>query len=93
MGSLWSIVGEKGLSSSLEGVLEVPEGSSSESSIVGSLEASCAFSLIGASIDNAIDELLRFGAFYSLLLDGLITVGKGGFQNILQDRFGEPLKE
>ena len=85
LGSLWSIVGKKGLPSSLEGVLEVPEGSSSESSIVGSLEASCASSLIGASIDNAIDELLRFGAFYSSYLDSLITMGRGGFKNILQN--------
>ena len=93
MRSLWSIVGEKGLSSSLEGVLEVPEGSPSESTIVGPLEASCASSLIGTSIDDTIDELLRFGAFYSSLLDSLIAVGKGGFKNILQDRFGESFKE
>ena len=78
-------VGKEGLPSSLEGVLEVLEGSSSESSIVGSLEASCAPSLIGASIDNAINELLRFGAFYSSFLDSLITMGKGGFKNILQN--------
>ena len=65
------------------GVLEVPEGSPSESSIVGSLDASCASSLVGASIDNAIDELLRFGAFYSSFLDSLIAMGKGGVKNIL----------
>ena len=93
LGSLWSIVGEKGLPSSLEGVLKVPEGSPSESSIVWSLEVSCASSLIGASIDNAIDELLRFGAFYGSFLDSLISVGKGGFKNILQDGFGESFKE
>ena len=93
LGSLWSIVGEKGLSSSLERVLEVPEGSSSESPITGSLEASCASSLIGASINDAINELLRFGAFYSSFFDSLIAVGKGGFKNVFQDRFGEPFKE
>ena len=58
LGSLWGIVGEEGLPLSLEGVLEVLEGSSSESSIIGFLEVSCASSLIGTSIDNAIDELL-----------------------------------
>ena len=93
MGSLRSIVGEKGLPSSLEGALEVPEGSSSESPIVGSLEASCASSLVGTSINDAIDELLRFGAFYSSLFNSLIAVGKGGFKNVLQDGFGEPFKE
>ena len=93
LGSLWSIVGEKGLPSSLECVLEVPEGSSSESPIVGSLEASCASSLIGASINDAIDELFGFGAFYSSFFNSLIAVGKGGFKNILQDGFGESFKE
>ena len=82
LGSLWGIVGEEGLPSSLEGVLEVPEGSSLESSIIGSLEVSCASSLIGAPIDNAIDEQLRFGAFYGSFLDSLIAMGKGGFENI-----------
>ena len=40
--------------------------------------------MIGAPrlINDTVDELLQLDAFYSLLFDGLVAVGKRGFKDV-----------
>ena len=75
-------MGEEWTPLALEVVLKAPEGASSKSSRVGSLEVAGTSSLVGALADNAVNELFGFGALYSPFLDCMIPMNKGWFKDV-----------
>ena len=75
-------MGEEWTSLALEVVLKAPEGASSKPSCVGSLEVTGTSSLVGALVDNAVNELFGLGALYSPLLDRMIPMNKGWFKDV-----------